>query len=254
MQKWLDDRKKDHHSVTWLDAVGVGDRPVFAAVAALDDRNSGWLATLDLSGGYINNASHLAKWFSDSGLNGDNFEVVSLTGYAQAEKLMAVALFRPEPIGSHRKMGIVPISEAPIYLSSLGAQGYVARLIRPIPVGGDRLMCALYEISDLGNRKLHGFDLGEADLADQLETYRRDGYCPVSVVPYELRGERRFAVSYRKNAANSTWEFDRDLDADELRTRAAKSAPKGFTLASITTYPWDGEVRLAVVWVRNDQR
>ena len=33
MQKWLTDRKKDKHSVTWVDAYRIGDKPVFCAAA-----------------------------------------------------------------------------------------------------------------------------------------------------------------------------------------------------------------------------
>ncbi len=44
MRKWLNDRKNEKHSVIWLDAVTVGDRPLFCAVAALDDRVGGWTA------------------------------------------------------------------------------------------------------------------------------------------------------------------------------------------------------------------
>ena len=57
MQQWLDDRKKNKHSVVWLDAVQVGDKPAFAAVAALDDRESDWRVFLDLTEAEVNNAA-----------------------------------------------------------------------------------------------------------------------------------------------------------------------------------------------------
>ena len=34
--------------MTWLDAHPVGDRPVFSAIAALDDRKTDWVAFLDV--------------------------------------------------------------------------------------------------------------------------------------------------------------------------------------------------------------
>jgi serine/threonine protein kinase len=248
MQPWLDERKKNQHSVVWLDAVQVGDKPVFAAVAALDDRETGWIAFLDLTAAEITDPKLLVKR-----LNVDEYLLTSLSGFPQDGDIAAVALFRPGrrllAIG-----GITTMQSVTPNLTRVARDGLVARLIRPFPVGGDLLRCGLYAETAPSKRALHGFELSEAELTAQLEEYRGDGYRPVSVVPYPNQGELRFAVTYREDATKSAWEVHRDLTAADVKGKAAELGAKGLTPASVTAYPWDGAVRYAVVWVKEPPR
>ncbi len=252
MQTWLDDRKQDGHSVTWLDAVQVGDKPVFVAVAALDDRNSDWIGFLDLTAGEINNSSLLQKRFAS------NDRLVSLSGYAQADDVAAVVLVHPAPLdaGGFGTIGIIPMSVARENVRRFGLDGFAARLIRPLPIGNGRLVCALYAQMTLSRQAQdnHGFDLSEAELTSQLEKYRRDGYHPVGVVSYPYQGARRFAVTYREDATKAPWEVHFDLTTAGLKAKAAELVAKDLTPASVTAYPWDGAVRYATVWVKEPPR
>ncbi|CAN5908745.1 hypothetical protein BH23PLA1_BH23PLA1_37320 [soil metagenome] len=246
MQRWLDDREREKHSVTWLDAGQVGDRPVFAAVAALDDRESGWRAFLDLAGDEINDVRLLAER-----LELDAYRLTSLSGYADHDDIMGLALFRrPRPgetnLGS---VGIVAIKDVRQILARGRQEGLVARLLRPFPIDDGRFPCALFAVSLFKSQELHGIDLNEDELIDQLEKYRSDGYRPVSVVAYADQGEQRFSATFRENPSKSAWAVEREMTAADLTAKAAELAADGLIPASVTICPWDGAVRYTAVWV-----
>ncbi|MCI0702965.1 MAG: protein kinase, partial [Planctomycetia bacterium] len=48
-KKWLDAHKAAKHSVMWLDAYQIGEKPRFAALAALDSRQPDWVAGLEVN-------------------------------------------------------------------------------------------------------------------------------------------------------------------------------------------------------------
>ena len=243
MREWLDARKKDRHTVTWLDAVQVEDEPVFAGIAALDDRETRWVAFVDLTAAEINDVNLLSKRLSIQ-----DYLIRSISGYPMENDVASVALFHP----GHRvggAVGIMQFSFLSQNRSRIVQEGQVARLIRPFPAGGDQLLCAVYVESATRSQPLPDFDLSETELTDQLETYRNDGYRPVSVVAYENRGERRFTTTFELDPTKPTWELRRDMTADDLKSQSAELAEGGAAPASITAYPWDGSVRYAVVWV-----
>jgi hypothetical protein len=164
-----------------------------------------------------------------------------------------VALFRPAgPEANLGSLGIAPITVARQILGRIDRERLAARFIRPFRVRGEQSQCALYVRQDLKKQKLHGMDLSWSELTGLLEQYRRDSYCPVSVVAYEDQGERRFAATFIEDPTRAAWHVDLDLTAADLAAKAAKLAAKGLTPASITACPWNGAVRYAVVWVTKE--
>ena len=90
MQKWLDDRKKAKHSVVWLDSYPIGDKPVFCAVAALDDRTPDWGETLEMATSEFNPGkavTKLADWKTN--------RFVAISGYARGQDLYCALLWSP---------------------------------------------------------------------------------------------------------------------------------------------------------------
>jgi serine/threonine protein kinase len=247
MQTWLDARKESGHSVMWLDCVQVGEVPVFAAVASLDNRATGWKAFLDLPEAEINDAPQLAKRIGDS-----TFLVTSLSGYAQENEIRCAAVIKPgkPPF----LIGVMPMEIVAVNLTRTDAQGYVARLVRPFPVSGDQLRCGLYGESHFGMQSKYGLNLAEAELLERLEENRKDGYLPISVAAYPTQGELRFAATFRENTTKAVWEVHRNLTAADLSAKAEALAEKRFTPAAVTACPWDGAVRYCGVWVKEPPR
>jgi hypothetical protein len=247
MQKWLDDRKKNKHSVLWLDAVEVGDKPVFAAVAALDYRETEWLAFLDLTEAEINRA---ALMVANRRIEGP-LVMRSLSGLVRNKKVMAATLLYRG--GTPCQFGAYPLGLAETHMRQSDQRGVCVRMIRPFPAGDGQLWCALYGEAHPGQESVYGLNLNETELVSQLEKHRNDGYRPVSVVAYPNQDELRYAVTYREDATKSAWEVHRDLTAADLKAKAAELRTKGLAPASVTAYPWDGAVRYVVVWVKESR-
>ena len=70
----------------------------------------------------------------------------------------------------------------------------------------------------------------------------------MSVVPYELNGQRQFSATFRDDPQTRPWELVRDLTASELKAKAPELSKQGLTPLSITVYPHDGAVRYTSVW------
>jgi len=249
MQQWLDDRKKDEHSVVWLDAVQVGETPVFAAAAALDDRATKWVAFLDLTEAEINNANLM---IIDNRLKGVRHVCKSLSGFARTNKVMAAVLFYPG--GTEGFIGVRPIGGFAPTLTQLDQRNAIVQIVRPFPVGSGQFWFGFYGAAHLGLKSVYGWNLNETELSDQLEKYRSDGYRPVSVVGYPNESQPRFAVTYQADATKSAWEVHRDLTAADLKSKAPELARRELAPASVTAYPWDGAVRYAAVWVKEPPR
>jgi len=248
MQTWLDARKESNHSVMWLDSVQIGEEPVFIAVAALDDRATGWQAFLDLTDAEINDFNQLRNR-----LNVFEYLLTSLSGYTQKNELKSTALFQP----GKRLGGAIGVRKMDVALANLDQQtqqGSVARLLRPFPVGGDVIFCGLSFETLLGRQSKYGLNLAEVELLERLEENRKDGYLPISVVAYPTQGELRFATTFRENTTKAVWEVHRNLTAADLNAKAAALAEKRFTPASVTACPWDGAVRYCGVWVKEPPR
>lgn len=247
MQKWLDKHKRQEHSVLWLDAVAVGGKPLFTGIAALDDRAPEWAAFLDLSEEEINNANVLLG----NRVNGVPHVFRALSGFTVSNKVTATALL--QRAGTQALIGAIPLARAETVLKQFDAQGYVVQVVRPFPVGDGQLWCAVYGEAHVGQKSVYGMNLSDVELGLLLEQHRGKGHRPMSLVAYERQGERRFAVTFQEDVPQLAWEVSFDLMASELNTRTAELAAKGFVPRSVTACPWDGAVRYAVVWVRDDR-
>lgn len=241
MQTWLDERKMAKHSVQWLDAALVGENPMYAAIAALDERASDWHAFLDLTDREVNDVAELAKRLDVS-----NYVVSSIGGYVQGKKLTGVGLYHR---GKADGMAGVPsMLNAKANLTVALANGYVVRVLRPVPITASQVYCGLYIESDLGTSSRHAFELSEAELTKMLEVQREEGAHPVSVVPYMLGGQQRFAAAFREDSTKAPWELVRDLTGGELKAKAAEFASKEMAPVSIIVTAKDKDGRYSVVW------
>ena len=245
VQAWLDERKAAKHSVLWLDSILVGDQPVFAAVAALDDRQSDWLAFTDLTEIEINDVAHPAKRVDLA-----NYLVKSVSGYVQSNEIKSVALFHHGRNAGGAAVGVLPMTLAMTNITAGNRNGLVVRQLRPFPAGADQLRCAVYAEGEFGSKSKYGIDLDEADLTTRLTDSEREGFLPISVSGYPSEGQLQFAATFQENATKAAWEVHRNQTSAELATKSAELSASGFTPASVTAYPWDGAVRYCSVWVK----
>jgi serine/threonine protein kinase len=241
MQTWIDERKAEKQSLMWLDVVMIGEEPVFAAVAALDSRDPNWNAFLDLTALESNDVSELAKRIPTTDLI-----VTSLGGFIKDKKLTGVALYRRGK--ANCIAGLADTFNGKRNVDAGVAQGYVVHLMRPVAAPGGPPYWGLYLESAIATPSRHDFELSEEELTDVLEAQRGAGACPVSVVPYELNGQRQFSATFRDDPQTRPWELVRDLTASELKAKAPELSKQGLTPLSITVYPHDGAVRYTSVW------
>jgi hypothetical protein len=248
IQSWLDTRKESNHSVMWLDCIQVGKEPIFTAVAALDDRSKDWLAFLDITAAEMNDVVLMLKRFPVF-----DYLATSLSGYDQENEVKCAGLFH---LGTRSKgaIGVTEMSALDLTLAISDQSGHVTRLLRPFPVDGDQLRCAIYAEAQLQVRSKYGFNLTEAELLERLAADAKDGYLPNVVVAYPARGEAQFATVSRKNTTNAVWEVHRNLTAADLSAKARSLSEKQFTPAALTAYAWDGAVRYCGVWVKEPPR
>src|SRR5262249_12852331 len=122
-----DARKKDKHSVMWLDAVEVAGKPVFSAVAALDDREPNWIAVLDLPTKEYNAGKKL-----DTLVNRGKFHVRCLSGYRQDGATCAM-LWHPESRLGFASPDAID-DQALVRIEHETANGQAVRLFRPYSV------------------------------------------------------------------------------------------------------------------------
>jgi serine/threonine protein kinase len=247
MQAWLDERQKMNHSVLWLDVAMIGEKPVFAAVAALDNRADDWRAFLDLSDQEVNDYVALSKR-----LDTTNYTVTSIGGYFEGKKLTGVALYHRGK--SDGMAGVPNMFNAKMNLNQAVANDFVARVVRPVTTSSGQLFCGMFVEGAVNTRSRHGLELTEAELAKMLEVQREEGAYPVSFVPYEAKGQTRFAVTFREDEAITTWEVVRDMTTAQLKSKAAEFAKKNLRPASICVYPQNGEGRYAAVFCEESRQ
>ena len=241
MQAWLDERKAAKDSVMWVDVVLIEDRPVFAGIAAEDERLPDWKVFLDLTEKEATDVNELAKRVDLS-----NFLAQSFSAYVRGKELTAAGVFSPGKTDA--MVGVLNVINAKQNVATATERGYVVRQIRPVTVASGQFMCALYLENELNTPSRHAFDLSEAELTSMLEQQRQEGAYPNSVVPYEKERQRQFAVAFREDPSKAPWELVRDVTAVELQAKAAEMVVNGMAPLSISVYPHDGQVRYAVVW------
>jgi hypothetical protein len=244
IEQWLDDRRAANHSVMWLDAVHVTDRPVFAAVAALDGRQTDWVAFLDITADEINNFSLLAPRF-----NGQPHVIIALSGFASNNGFTTVGLFRRGGF-TPTALGAAPLTVTNEVLEERRKRGYAAKMNRPFSMPKSESWCAAYMEAVPGQESVYVLNVTETELNRRLEQYRTS-HTPLSVVPFPSEDGLRFAATFRANSTESTWELHRNLVVDEFRAKATELVERGFAPASVTISPWDGAVRYTSIWTKD---
>jgi hypothetical protein len=248
MQGWLEDRKYAKHSVQWLDVVKIRDQPVFAAIAALDDRAPDWQAFLDLNAQEVNDYRVIAKRFDVF-----SYTLTSISAYTKGRILTGVALY-------HRgksdllMVGILNMLGAKANLAQVAEQGDVVRVLRPFTTSSGQLFCAMCSESAVNTPSRHDIELSEAELWKMLDIQRAQGAYPVSVVPYEVNNQLRFAATFREDPTRAPWELALGLPLSERKTKAMEFVNKGMIPVSVIVYPSGNETRFCVVWRRDSHR
>jgi hypothetical protein len=249
MQKWLDERNKAKHSVTWLDAQLVAGRPLYSAVAALDDRAPDWRAFLAVEcarGEKVDQS--FAKVFAVH-----SHRSLSVSAYTESGVTYAVGLWLPERVnwilGVEMDPTILDKEVTPLLKNGLGL-----RVLRPYLIDKGVVQYALYIERRPGVKTAHAFGLTGPRFTEFLDQQRAAGLRPTSVAAAPQDGEVLFAATMADSPTVVAWEVDTGLTAQTLRTRAKDMAGRQFVPTSVTAYPWDGAVRYCVVWVKEPPR
>jgi len=244
-QRWLDERKEAKHSVMWLDAATVGEKPVYAAVAATDERAADWQAILDLP--TTNFRRNLLQR-----VDIEVYMMVAISSFERDGELRTACLLRSPA-------GIPTWVEPEFYRPDLGEFKALIKQkalkvwsIRPTRLSHEAtLFAAIAKHSpEIGEMRL---DLSAAELEQFADAERAAERRLTVVTAYSVEGELKFTAVSASNSAQATWAFDTGLTATQLKERAAGLAA-GLHPATVTVCGWDGAVRYAVVWVKEPPR
>ena len=242
-EKWLAERKKAKQSVTWVDSYQLRDKPVFCAVAALDEREPGWTVLWDVPPEDVGKMPLLKKR-----LDTEQNRLVAGSGFVFGGKPGTVLLWWP----GKKRWGLTAdptITTVPEFFEKGNMNGYVVRLVRPYLTEEPLVLCMAYmEFSQ--QEMTEGRTFSALKLQEFFDTARKNGRIPLTLAGYLSQGVPAFATVAGPNAENLEWQTDTTLTAAELKTKAATLAEKGFRPASVTAYAWDGAVRYCVVWVK----
>jgi hypothetical protein len=243
MQAWLDEKKKAGHSVLWLDAGPVVGKPVYSAVAALDDRQPKWQAMLDVPADEASDTTAMRKR-----IDPEQNTLVAVGGF-ESKGDRRVALLWVQG----RKRWVIGTGETMASsvrdLATGVKDGMAVRLVRPFEVGDKVYVNDFCEVSTDETPYAHALTAGELDtfLAEQ----RKGGAIPSAVSGYVSDGLPRFAVVCRPNTLKVEWEYADHPSAANLAETVTVKHRAGYRPASVTAYAWDGAVRYCVVWVKD---
>jgi hypothetical protein len=245
IDKWLEQRKKARHSVVWLDSCQVGDRPVFSATAALDDREPNWIAMLDETPfGFGDGIGAIAKK-----LNPNEYRVVSVSGYSEESQTRIVLLWVPGRTRWNIHPEEMPEEKCREFIKRFAAQGFVCRVLRPYPIFKNVLRYAIFlEVSTDACRHILAADA--KDLATFSAAARSSKERIAGLVAYPRENAVAFAAVTVPNVSGWEWETDTDLTALELPAKVGEAAKRSFHPTVVSAYAWDGAVRYCVVWVK----
>jgi hypothetical protein len=243
MQNWLSDRKKDKHSVVWLDTTTVGGKPLFCAVAALDDREPKWTVLWDLPAEKVRDIMWLRKT-----IDTEKNYMVAGSAYAVGEEIKAVLLWWP----GARGWLLGAMSNNTNLLTEErekgGSEGGSFRMLRPYQIG-ETIFWVVYMEFSATYKATNARPLTPEELTAYLEKAQKDGRMPLSVAGYTPDGTPAFAAVVGPNKDKRKWDVFHSLTATQFKVKAAEFAQKGFRPSCVTTYPFDGAVRYCVVWV-----
>jgi serine/threonine protein kinase len=245
MQKWLDDRKKEHHSVTWLDATQTADQPLFSAIAALDDRVNEWKAVLDLE--CRSRESELKKY--NALFDTSKYWPASVSGYATNNTYYAAALWQR---GSKQFLygNFVDPFNMKTAIEPTLKNGMGIQIIRPYLMEKGVAVYTMIVERKPGAKREYICEATRDDLREFLVKHRAEGMRPISISACPFDGKLLYAATMEDDATTSEWEVDTELNSQSLPGRAKAMIERGFIPASLTACPWDGAVRYCMVWVK----
>jgi serine/threonine protein kinase len=245
MQMWLDERKTARHSVLWLDATQVGDRSLFCAVAALDDRQPDWTAMLDERASDVQALDVLRLK-----INTETNWIASMSAYLRGEEdVRSVVLWQ---LGGKR-WGISPNEvegQLDSNIADLRDKGISLRLLRPFSAGENRPRYAVYQEAVVRGSPTYRYGLSAEQLSQYLDEQRKNDFLPVTVSAVAHDNNLELTAVCEPNRSKLEWEVSHGLTAAELKTKAVDLAAQRFRPRCVTAYAWDGAVRYYVVWVK----
>lgn len=241
MQKWLDDRKKDKHSLIWLDAHPVSDRPVFSAIAALDDRKTNWVAFLDVKASEFGTGAILKR------LDIKKQVMRSAGGYVEKGEVVLALLLYAEP----RAWDFIPDCAEEIldpWRQREAKLGLSYHFARPFPYSPTATLWTIYSERNLTE---HRINLTPKALADELGKLRKANRRPLALAGAAGTGGVRFTMTSIANMEKLDWLVDGDVPAARLKAIADERSKDGYRPEGISAYAWDGAVRYCVYWLKD---
>ncbi|MCS6865036.1 MAG: hypothetical protein RMJ56_13560 [Gemmataceae bacterium] len=246
MQQWLEARKKDKHSVLWLDVVAVAEQPLYSAIAALDDRQTDWGAVLDFDCNEYNIGKAIDKLF-----NHRRYEVHIISGYPAQDSIRCALLWAP--IIRNRPWSQLPdITPADFAkeLQETKDAGYVIDILRPYAIANKAYRIAVIMSTKPREHSDHVLGVASEELDKFIAQARQDNLRVTQVTEFVQNDRLVFAAVARSNTDKVLWEISRGLSALALQAESVEWAKKGYRPATITACPFNGTVRYSVVWVK----
>jgi hypothetical protein len=243
MQAWLDEKKKAKQSVLWLDVVEVAGKPLYSAVAALDDRQADWVALLQTPAADFGDRAVFKQ------VPTEKYHPISLSGFSDGKRVLAAGLWHPGKM----MFFVSPDGTLP-ELAQLGPlidpKSIIVRAFRPYPVpnGVRETVVARQAVGERKGNYAH--DLSREQLEAFVAARRKDSEQVLQVAAYPNEGVLRYAAVGAANPDKLAWEVDTDIPTSGVQQKVADRARAGYRPASVTAYPWDGVVRYCVVWVK----
>jgi hypothetical protein len=226
--------------VMWLDAIQVGDKPVFCGVAALDSRGPDWTAHLDTR---IEELQDLQK-----AIDTKNHYLVSMSGYSTAQGVVLASLWR-----KGKKLWFISPANTPDHIKAqiqkTAGLGASPRVLRNYPIGAGGSSYALYGEVITGKTN-YALDQDKGQLDGFLADGLKSGFRPLSVSGSIRDRGPVFAAVMEPNPEKWECQTDTNLTAAGLKAKAATVAKSGYRPWCVTAYPWDGAVRYCAVWVK----
>lgn len=132
---------------------------------------------------------------------------------------------------------------------SLVARGFRLIDVNGYAVNGVDHYAAVWEQSPGPDwQARHG--LSSADHQALFATLPKQGYRPVCVSGYEVRGDVRYASLWQKTPG-AEWQARHGLTAAELQAEYDALSPRGFRPIDVCGYAIAGQVRFAAIWDRS---
>lgn len=243
-EAWLDEQRQKGHSVMWLDVSAIDSKPIYAGLAAHDQRAADWVALLDISEVEANNPAKLAGKVDHL-----QYSPRSLSGFPDNGSLRCTALFH-KANADNCFVGAGSLYALENMLPQLLSKGYHAQSLRAINMGGNLVSCTGFFVPTTNPEAKHGLNVDERNLARAMESLRAKGLRPYSIAAITVNGNLQFTFPVLDKPSKQPWEYHLNLTSAELAKKSTELAEKGFQPESVTVYPWDGHARYCSIWVK----